>query len=213
MRLSQTALFGLSCASFIAGLLLALLCDLLYMTRLWLTPADKRYTVPAIQRLHLKHNKKGSTGKKSPDSLGIVLFFSDVFLCILGAITLILLLYSFNNGAFRAAAPLCIAIGFGLWHGFISKAVRIPLQWVAFGIEIALYTLIMPLKRLIVCITQVCKKNAQKQRLTRLTKARKHYTEQILQNIDKSAEKLLPIYQKSRMQKGDHRARKAKKAV
>ena len=211
MRLSQSALFLLLCASFSVGLILAFFCDVLYMARLWLMPSGIRYTVPNIQKLRASRIKK-ETAKKSK-SLRVVIFLSEVLLCLVGAILLILLLYWLNNGAFRAVAPLCMIAGFWLWYRFISKSVRILLQWLAFCFETILYALFLPIKRLLHWITKIHKKNAQKRHIARLTKERKTYTKQKLQNIDKAAERLLPIYSKSRMQKGDSRARKSKKAV
>ena len=211
MQLSQSALFRLSCASFVAGLLLALLCDILYMTRLWLTPSNIRYTASTIQRLRTSRVKQKNATRSN--GLRLAIFFDDILFCLVCAITLILLLYWLNNGAFRAAAPLCMATGFWIWHIGISKGVRVGLQWLAFAIETVLYTLLIPIKRLVTWIVKVYKSNAQRRHLTRLTKVRKAYTKQELQSIDKAAEWLLPIYSKSRMQKGDNCARKNKKAV
>ena len=211
MQLSQSALFYLSCASFLAGLLLSLFCDFLYMLRLWLIPYDIRYTVSAIQKLRSSRAKKGK--QKKQKGLKVLVFLSDVLFCLVGAITLILLLYWLNNGVFRAAAPLCMAVGFWLWHVSLSKCVRIVLQWLAFGIETVLYTLVMPIKRLFALMARTYKKNAQKRHLKHLAKQRQSYTKQELQSIEKAAERLLPIYTKPRTQKGDSRAKQRKKAV
>ena len=208
MQLSQSALFRLSCASFLAGIFLSLLLDILCMTQLWATPSNIRYSVPAIQKLRAQSQvKKGRS--KSQKGFPLAVFLGDVLFCIVGAVTLILLLYWFNNGAFRAAAPLCMALGFWACHISLSKGVRIALQWLAFGIERALYTLLLPLKWVI----KICKKNAQKRRLLRLVKNRQSYTKQQLQNLEKAAESLLPIETKTRMQKGEDRAKQRKKAV
>ncbi len=212
MQLSQTALFKLACASLIAGFLLAFFCDALYMTRLWLMPSNIRYTVPTIQKLRISQSKKGKQKKKGR-GMGIAIFFSDVLVCLVGAVTLILLLFWLNNGAFRAAAPLGMAVGFCLWHRFISKGVRVALQWLAFGIETLLYTLIMPFERFFTLIAKACKANAQKRRVAHLARARQAYTKQALQNIEATAEQLLPIHSKSRKRKGDSRAEKRKEAV
>lgn len=208
MQLSQSALFRLSCASFLAGLFLSLLLDLLYMMQLWAVPSNIRYSVPAIQRLRPQSKaKKGRS--KSQKGGGISVFLGDVLFCIAGALTLILLLYWFNNGAFRAAAPLCMAMGFWACHISLSKSVRIALQCLAFGIEKGLYTLLLPLKWVI----EICKKNAQKRRLIRLAKIRQSYTKKQLQSLEKAAEGLLPIETRNRMQKGEGRAKQRKKAV
>ena len=129
--------------------------------------------------------------------------------CIAGALTLILLLYWFNNGAFRAAAPLCMAMGFWACHISLSKGVRIALQWLAFGIERAILTLLLPVK----WVMQIYKKKAQKRRLVRLAKIRQAYTKKQLQSLEKAAEGLLPIETRNRMQKGEDRAKQRKKAV
>lgn len=211
MQLSQSALFYLLCASFLAGLMLSLFCDFLYMTRLWLVPLSDRYTVPTIQKLCISRTKKRTQKKKK--GIGVAIFFGDVLFCLVSAITLILLLYWLNNGSFRAAAPLGLALGFWLCHISLSKGVRIILQWLAFGTETVFYTLLMPLKRLFDWIARTYQKNAQKRRQERFKKQRNIYTKQELENIEKAAQRLLPIYTKTRMQKGDRRARKTKKAV
>ena len=212
MQISQSALFRLCCASFLIGLLLALFYDFLYMTRLWLMPSNNRYTVPAIQNLRASRIKQKTAKKRN--ALHVVLFISDVFFCLVSALAIILLLYWLNNGAFRAVAPLCMALGFGLWRISVSKGVRIAFQWFAFGIETVIYTLLIPLKRLFTLIVRICKKKAQKRRYKRLTKQRQNYTKQHLQNIDRTVEQLLPIDVKTRMQKGDGRAKQnSKKTV
>ena len=205
MQLSQSALFQLSCASFIAGLLLSFFCDILYMTRLWLIPSDIRYTVPAIQKRHASRVNKRVPKKRR--CLKIAIFLSDVLFCLVSAVTLILLLYWLNNGTFRAAAPFCMAIGFWLCHISISKWVRVTLQWLAFGIETVLYTLLLPIKRLFAWMAKTHKKNAQRRHLAHLSKQRQIYTKQELQNIEKAMGKLLPIRIKTRRQKGDNLAK------
>ena len=191
MQLSQSALIRLFGASFIAGTLLALFCDVLYMLRLWLLPSNVRYTVPTIQKAIAKRVKKGSV--KTPKGLTIAVFFGDLLLCIVGAIALVLVLYWLNNGAFRITAPLCMAVGFMLWYISISKGVRILLQWVAFGIETAFYIFLKPFKLLFAWIVRKYKRNAQKHHLIRLAKARRIYTGKQLQNMGKTVATLLPV--------------------
>ena len=211
MQLSQSALFYLFCASFLAGLALSLFYDVLYCTRIWMMPPQIRYSVGAIQKMRVSRPQKRSA--KKAKGLSVAVFFEDVLFCIVCALTLILLLYWLNNGAFRAAAPLFMAAGFFLWRISISKGFRIALQWIAFGIETVIYTLCIPIKRLFTWIVQKYKKNAQIRHIKRSAKQREAYTKQELQNIAKTAERLLPIEVKSRMQKGESHARKSKKAV
>ncbi len=211
MQISQSALFHLCCASFLIGLLLALLYDFLYMTRLWLMPSDKRYTVAAIQKLCTERIKK-KTAKKQK-GLSVALFLGDVFFCLVSALAVILLLYWLNNGTFRAAAPLCMALGFGLFRMTVSKGVRTALQWLAFGIETVIYKLLMPFKHLFAWIAKICRRSAQKQRQKRLFKQRQTHTKKALQHIERAAVGLLPIYTNSSMQKGEGRAKQGKKAV
>ena len=174
-------------------------------------PSQIRYNVPAIQKIRALRIKKGSA--KKTKGLPVALFFGDVLFCIVSALTLILLLYWLNNGAFRAAAPLFMAVGFFLWHISVSKGIRIALQWVAFGLETLINTLCAPLKRLFVWIARKHKKNAQIRHIKRCEKQREAYTKQELQNIAKAAQRLLPIDAKNRMKKGDGHARQNKKAV
>jgi hypothetical protein len=214
MQISQSALFWLCCASFLLGLLLALFYDLLYMTRLWTIPPKHRYCVPTIQKLQAPRIEEKKEHGKAPKGFRIALFVGDVFFCFVSAVAMILLLYWLNNGTFRAAAPLCAALGFGLWRISVSKVVRIAFQWLAFILETVIYTLLLPFKHLFKRVASVCRKNAQKKRYRRLAKQRENYTKQHLQNINRAAERLLPINIESRMQKGDRRAKaRRKKAV
>ena len=191
MQLSQSALFYLCCASFGAGLVLSLFYDVLFCTRIWLMPSQIRYSVPAIQKMRAFRIKKGSA--KKAKGLPVALFFGDVLFSIVGALTLILLLYWLNSGAFRAAAPLFMAVGFFLCHISVSKGFRIALQWLSFGVESVIYILCMPFKRLFSLIISNCKKKAKIRHLNRLAKQRGAYTKQEFQNIERTAERLLPI--------------------
>ena len=191
MQLSQSALFYLSCASFLAGLALSLFYDILCCTRIWLMPSQTRYSVPTIQKMRASRIKKGSA--KKAKGLSVAVFFGDILFCIVSALALILLLYWLNNGVFRAAAPLFMAVGFFLWHVSVSKGIRIALQWVAFGIEVVIHTLCIPFKRLFAWIIQRHKRNAQIRHIKRCTKQREVYTKQELQNVAKAAGRLLPI--------------------
>lgn len=211
MQISQSALFYLCAASFLVGLALALLYDFLYMMRLWLIPSEVRYHIPRIQELRASRIKKGNVKKHKLGS--VVLFLQDVFFCLVCAITVILLLYWLNNGAFRAAAPICMAVGFWLWHISLSKGVRVALEWLAFGIETVIYALLMPIKRLFAFLAGMCKRIAQKRHQKRLANKRKIYTKQTVQNFEKAVQMLLPTYTISRTQKGDGRAKQNKKAV
>ena len=211
MQISQSALFYLCAASFLVGLALALLYDFLYMMRLWLIPSEVRYHVPRIQELRASRIKKGSVKKHKWGS--VVLFLQDIFFCLVCAITVILLLYWLNNGAFRAAAPICMAVGFWLWHISLSKGVRVALEWLAFGFETVIYALLMPIKRLFAFLAGMCKRIAQKRHQKRLANKRKIYTKQTVQNFEKAVQMLLPTYTILRTQKGDGRAKQNKKAV
>lgn len=192
MQLSQQTLLGLFCASFIAGLLLALFSDFLYAMRLWLMPLGAHYTVPAIQKRLAKRNKKRSY-KKAGRGSSMTTFLSDVLLCIVGAITLILILYRFDNGAFRAEAPICMAVGFYLCHRTVSKSIRIILEWFLFAIETVFYALLMPFRHLLAWMVRIQKKNQQKRRSIRFAKERKTYTQKQLQSINSATEMLLPF--------------------
>ena len=212
MQISQSAIFRLCCASFLTGLLLALFYDLLYMTRLWLLPPDNRYTIPSIQKRYFSRIQKKKSHKKRI-RFHISRFFGDIFFCIVSALAIILLLYWLNNGAFRAAAPLVMALGFFLWRVSISKGIRFAFQWLAFITETVIYTLLLPLKRVVALIVTTYQKNALKRRHKRLAKQRQNYTKQQIQNVAKAAEKLLPIDIKTIIPKGDGRAKQRKKAV
>ncbi len=188
MYISQLSLFRLFGASFLAGLALALFYDFLWATQLWFLPPSERYTAESIRKISAKQTKK--TVCKKHKRRYVMRFLSDVIFCIVGAITIILLLYCFNNGAFRGAVPLCMVLSFGLWRVTLSKGVRVGLQWIAFGIETVIYTLLLPVKRLVAIIVNRCKKAAQRRQNKRFAKQRKAHTLYVIQNIDKDAAKL-----------------------
>ena len=150
-----------------------------------------RYTVPAIQKMRTPRIKKGSTEK--PKILTFVVFFNDVLFCAIGAITLILLLYWLNNGAFRAAAPLYMTMGFFLWHISASKGIRIAMQWIAFGVESLICTLCIHVKHLFSWIVEKHRMKLQVKRKKRCVKKREIYTKRQFQSIGTTVEKLLPI--------------------
>lgn len=99
---------------------------------------------------------------------------------------------------------------FGLWRISLSKGVRIGLQWIVFGIETVIYTLLLPVKRLVAIIVNRCKKAAQKRQNKRFTKQRKAHTLYVIQNIDKDAAKLTSSFVEW-MQKGEGRAKQNRK--
>ena len=191
MQLSQQTLLGLFCASFIAGFSLALFYGFLYVIRLCIIPSGSRYTVPTIQNQIAKRAKKRS--KKTRGKSSFFTFLSDILFCIVGAITLILILYWFNSGAFRAEAPICMAVGFYLCHRTVSKSVRIILEWFLFAIETAFYALLMPFRYLLAWMVRTHKKNQQKRRSIRFAKERKTNTQKQLQSINRTTEMLLPF--------------------
>ena len=191
MQLSQQTLLGLFCASFIAGFSLALFYDFLYAIRLCIIPSGSRYTVPTIQNRIAKRAKKGS--KKTRGKISFSTFLSDILLCIVGAITLVLILYWFNSGAFRAEAPICMVVGFYLCHRTVSKSIRIILEWSLFAIETVFYALLMPFRYLLAWMVRTHKKNQQKRRSIRFGKERKTNTQKQLQSINRTTEMLLPF--------------------
>ena len=191
MHLSQSAIFQLCVASLCAGGLLSLLFDVLGVIQIWLTSPYQRYTVPKIQALYYTRLKSKKAKKRR--GLRVVIFFEDMLFCIVGAITLVLLLYWLNNGAFRAVAPLSMAIGFALCHVSVSKWVGAMLQWIAFGTETLVYWFCLPFKRLFAIIVAKLHQNAQKRRKKRLARRRRNFTNKEIQNIAKVANKLLPL--------------------
>ena len=211
MQLSQSALFYLCCASFVLGSLLSLLYDVIWIMRLWAMPSQLRYNIPTIQKLRASRPQRRTPPKKR--RLPVAIFFGDVFFCLMSAIALILLLYWLNNGTFRAAAPLCMAVGFWLWRISISKHVRALLQWLVFAIESFFYMLFIPFKRLFNIFMTAYKKNAHKRHAKRLTAQRKNYTKQTLQSVEKAATSLIFTQTATRIQKGEARAKQRKKAV
>ena len=87
------------------------------------------------------------------------------------------------------------------------------MQWVAFGTETLIYTLCIPIKRLMCWFIEKHQKNARIKHQKRCDKKREAYTKQQFQSIGTTAEKLLPIYVKNKGKKGDDYAKHRKKAV
>ena len=191
--------------------MLSIFYDLLYSSRLWLMPSQRRYTVPAIQKMHKVRIKKGNASNQK--LLSIAVFLGDVLFCIVSAITLILLRYWLNNGAFRAGAPLLMILGFFLWRVSLSEGFRIALQWSVFGTETVVRVLFMPFKRLFTCVLEKVKAHLKARHKKHCEKQRRSYTKNEFQNIAKTAERLLPLPPKNRMQKGDDHAKHRKKAI
>ena len=194
MQLSQSAILMLLAASFAAGAFVAFLADVFYVLRLPLMPQHCRYTVPAIQKAVQARPQTG--GAKGRKSIAAALFCGDVLLCLVGAIALILILYCFNNGVFRAVAPLSFALGATVWHFYLSKWARILLQWLAFGIETLIYVLLLPIRRLVALCIKLCKENARKRHKRRQKRQRQTHTNRELQSIDKTAHALLQGFTK-----------------
>jgi hypothetical protein len=181
-------------ASFAAGGFVAFLADAFYVLRLPLMPQHRRYTVPAIQKAVQSRPQTG--GAKGRKSIAVALFCTDVLLCLIGAIALILILYCFNNGVFRAVAPLSFAVGVTVWHFYLSKWARILLQWIVFGIETLIYVLLLPIRRIIALCIKLCKANAQKRHKRRQKRQRQIHTDRELQSIDKASQALLQFFTK-----------------
>ena len=194
MQLSQSAILMLFAASFAAGASVAFLADVFYTLRLPLLPQNRRYTVPAIQKVLQKRPQSGN--KKGKRGIAVALFMGDVLLCLAGAIALILILYCFNNGVFRAVAPLSFAVGLAVWHFYLAKWACIILEWLAFCIETLIYTLLLPIRCLAALCIKLCQANARKRRAHCQKRQRQIHTDRELQSIDKKAHTLLQIFTK-----------------
>lgn len=133
-------------ASFISGLLVGLLCDLLQVLRallglsnapVWILPYYARplpllkrpLGLPAAKRLH-------RVGVRAFDAL------ASLVLPPLAACLLVLVTFVYNDGILRPSALLLLLGGFFLWHRQISKRLSRPLAWLAFGVRMLMRYLI-----------------------------------------------------------------------
>lgn len=212
MPASQSALLQLYLLGFLTGAGLSFLYDLLYMLRLWLLPAKKRYTAPAVARIYAQRVSQKPNREKGR-AFRAFLFLGDVFFCLVSALALIFLLYGLNDGVFRVSAPLCMALGFAATRVALSPSFRILLQYAAFGLEMLTRAFLSPVLYFFRRFINLCKKAVLRYRKHKHAKQRKKYTHEKHLNIDKTAAALFPIPDalKKRRKKGFGRARQSKK--
>ena len=68
---------------------------------------------------------------------GIVIGVGDLSFCLLLAVFLILLLYRYNDGAFRFSVPVLLLIGFALFRALLSRWISLAEAYLAYGFAAA----------------------------------------------------------------------------
>ncbi len=213
MYVSQSTLALLCGVSFLLGFLLGLICDLIYASRLWFVPLCRRYHLQAIQTLQQKWIGKRSLNKENVSLSYATQIVGDIFFCLIFSLAHILLFYRYTNGVFRISALLCTVAGFLLWRTLLLRPMRKLLEWCAFMIEVLLRYLFRILLYPMRCFGRFLKHLLRKHRQKRLREQRKHYTNARIKAL-KTFEPFEMTENKREVQKkGDHRARKIKKAV
>ena len=125
-------------SSFLCGVALGALWEVLTALRIVLgahqTPEfmRKHYEKP----LPLLHRcipwSKGNTARRV--WRGVLIGVGDFLFCLLFALVAELLLYRFNDGAFRVSVPLLAFAGLGLFRVSIARITGLLVAWMAYGL-------------------------------------------------------------------------------
>lgn len=137
MNISQVALARLYGYALLLGAILAFLYDLIRITRVFLGVHYCRRTSKRLQEIRLPFIKP--YGRRTERrALGIVVFFEDLFFCIVAAIAMILLFYQTNNGNIRIPAFFLAGAGFLIYRGTLGRTVMLFSEVISFCIEVCL---------------------------------------------------------------------------
>ena len=140
------------CAGAILGLWHALLPALRILVGAYRPPQTMRATYE--KTLPLLHRAVGfpREGGMRRGWKAAVIAAEDLALCLVAGITVILLLYAFNSGAFRLSVPILLLLGMWLCHRLTARPLAAIIHRLAFGAAVlALYAqtvLLLPLRLL-----------------------------------------------------------------
>ena len=85
---------------------------------------------------------------------GVLIGVGDFLFCLLFALVAELLLYRFNDGAFRVSVPLLALAGLGLFRVSIARITGLLVAWMAYGFA-ALWMYLTALLKLPICGLQI----------------------------------------------------------
>ena len=149
MVISQAALGALYFYAFLLGGVLGVLYDCLRITRVFFGNHYSRRAARRLRQIKLPLLSPSKTREESR-ALGIVVFFEDLLFCLLAGISLILLLYGFNNGKFRFLVIFFAGIGFVIYRGTLGRLIMTLSEIIAFSVETGiryfLFFLLLPLR-------------------------------------------------------------------
>lgn len=195
MNISQAALARLYGHAFLLGAILAFFYDFLRITRVFLGVRYSRRTSKRLQEIRLPFIKPYSR-RTERRALGIVVFFEDLFFCIVTAIAMILLFYQTNNGNIRIPALFVAGAGFLTYRSTLGRAFMQISEVIAFGIEVCFryvfYFFTLPIRFLIRQIMKGLRCIAKRTELVHKRSMRRRCTEDALARLQSDACGLLP---------------------
>ena len=141
MEIYPSLQFAMLLGAFLGGICLGGIWELLTASRILLgaykTPEfmRERYTrvLPLLHR-SVPFERKGVSRRLWR---GIVIGVGDLFFCLLFAVFIILLLYRYNDGAFRFSVPVLSLLGFALFRTLLSHRLSRAEAYLAYGFAAA----------------------------------------------------------------------------
>jgi hypothetical protein len=128
-------------SALLAGLLAGLLFDLGKVARVLLMA----HTPPSFMIARYRRplplvgiSVPFGTGKKGAFWRGVVLFCGDLFFCLACFAAVELILFYFNDGAFRLLVPVLLLAGVALWRYTAARAMALFAAWLAYALGAAL---------------------------------------------------------------------------
>jgi len=180
MGISQSAIGALYFYAFLLGLILGAVYDCLRITRVFLGNHYSRRAARHLQRIRLPFLKSAEARTESR-ALGVVVFFEDLLFCLCAGISLILLLYGFNNGKFRFFVVICACLGFLVYRGTLGRIVMLFSEVIAFALETAVryvvFFMLLPFRFFKQKLTEKGRALSERHTQKRQRRARVRYTE------------------------------------
>ena len=220
MGISQSAIGALYFYAILLGLILGAVYDCLRITRVFFGNHYSHRAARRLQEIRLPLLPKAKARGESR-ALGVIVFFEDLLFCLFAGISLILLLYGFNNGNFRFFVLFCACLGFLIYRGTLGRLVMLFSEVIAFSMETAVrylvFFLLLPFRFLKTRLVRKGKELSKRYTQRKQKKLRARYTD--LQQKRASINgcgmlmKDVPSYSKGRLKKGRTYATGTKKTV
>lgn len=195
MEISQASLAWLYFCAFLLGAVLAIVYDLLRITRIFFGVRYSRRAFKGLQTVRLPFLKPYQKRAESR-LLGVIIFFEDFFFCIFAAASMIILFYQLNNGNFRFPAAIAAGAGFLLYRGTLGRFVMLVSEFIAFFIEVTvryiLFFTTLPFRYFAALLIKLTKRFARKVDRVHQRSDRKHYTSGQLARLKKDACGMIP---------------------